>query len=281
MKGELRLAQSWYPGHMAKAISELTATLKLIDVVVEIVDSRAPQATSNPHLSEVVQGLPIVVVLNKADLADPIVTQQWMAYGRARGVAMIPANCQSGRGVREVIDAAVSQAGKSGPSRIRRRLRSAVVGIPNVGKSSFINRVTRRGSAKVGDRPGVTRAKQWIVARSDMEMLDTPGIMPTRVDDPSVWKSLAILGCIDDNLVDMETLSHQLITVLDDVGYPSFRSVYGIEPGVVGVHEILDAIGRRRGCMLPGGIIDTERSAQAFLRDMRQGKLGQISLERP
>lgn len=281
------MAQSWYPGHMAKATAELAASLKLIDVVIEIVDSRAPAATSNPALAQVAGKVPRVVVLNKVDLADARITDAWKTDIRASAGIAVAANSQTGAGISAAIDAAVECARRSGrgggvSGTARRRFRSAVVGIPNVGKSSFINRVSRRGGAKVGDKPGVTRAKQWIVAGPDLELLDTPGIMPTRVDDPLTWTLLCALGCIDDNLFDAEEVCGGALASMSAMGYlAGLAARYAVPEGVDDPAVVIEAVARARGFMLPGGALDLPRASDAFLRDLRAGRLGRISLERP
>lgn len=282
------MAQSWYPGHMAKATAELAASLKLIDVVIEIVDSRAPAATSNPTLAEVAGKVPRVVVLNKADLADPRATDAWKASIRqSGGTASVTANSQTGAGITAAIDAAVECARRSGRGGgvswgARRRFRSAVVGIPNVGKSSFINRVSHRGGAKVGDKPGVTRANQWIVASPELELLDTPGIMPTRVDDAHTWTLLCALGCVDDNLFDAEEVCRGVLAAMADMGARAgVAARYGVLEETDDAAAVVEAVARTRGFMLPGGALDIPRAADTFLRDLRAGRLGRVSLERP
>lgn len=286
------MAQSWYPGHMAKAEAELAAMLKLIDVVIEIVDSRAPTATSNPALAVIAGRLPLVVALNKADLADEATTEAWRRHVRAAGGIAVATNSQTGAGIQAAMRAAVTAA-RSGSSRsgrgggsgkgggLRRRFRSAVVGMPNVGKSSFINRVSRRAGARVGDKPGVTRAKQWIVVGPDLELLDTPGIMPTRVDDQATWMKLCALGCVDDTLFDAEEVCRWLFPVLDEAGYRGFREKYSVQDDLSDPHVILEAVGKAWGLLAPGGAVDTARAALIFLRELRGGKLGRITLERP
>ncbi|MGI6130364.1 MAG: ribosome biogenesis GTPase YlqF [Bacillota bacterium] len=276
---------SWFPGHMAKAVGEIRQNMKLIDVVIEILDARAPRATANPYLDEALGSKPRVLVLNKADLADPRATQAWLNVFGEESAAVVQADCQKGAGVKEAIGLAEKAArsiGRNGRSeRRRRRFRTVVVGIPNVGKSSFINRAARRSGAKTGDRPGVTRAKQWIVVGPSLEMLDTPGIMPPRVDDPAVWFALAAVGCIDDNLLDMESLSQSLISRLGELGAAEFRERYGVPDDMADPHLVLEHVSLKRGCLKSGGEADTERGASLIIRDFRSGKLGRVTLELP
>lgn len=277
---------SWYPGHMAKAVTQLRQSMKLIDVVIEILDARAPRSTENLELSEMVGGKPRVVVLNKADLADPVATQAWTEHYLAIGFRGIPADCKTGEGVPEAVAAAIDAArtgeGACGERRrSRARFRTAVVGIPNVGKSSFINRASKRGRAKTGDHPGVTRAKQWIVIDRDLEMLDTPGIMPPRVGDRRVWLAIAALGCLDDSTYDIEALATALVAQLDDMGLRAYRSRYRVPEECSDPHEVLEHVARSRGCMRTGGKFDTARAADIVVRDFRSGKLGRATLELP
>ncbi len=276
---------SWFPGHMAKAVGEIRQSMKLIDVVIEVLDARAPRATANPYLDEALGSKPRVLVLNKADLADARATQVWLHSLGEESVAAVQADCQKGAGVKEAIGlaekAARSIGRDGGGERRRRRFRTAVVGIPNVGKSSFINRAARRSGARTGDRPGVTRAKQWIVVSPSLEMLDTPGIMPPRVDDPAVWFALAAVGCIDDNLLDMESLSQSVISRLGELGAVEFRERYGVPDDMDDPHLVLEYISLKRGCLKSGGEADTERGANLIVRDFRSGKLGRVTLELP
>lgn len=279
------MGQSWFPGHMAKAIAEIRQSMKLIDVVIEILDARAPRATSNSHLDEALGSKPRVLVLNKSDLADARATEAWLDALGTASAGVVQANCQRGMGVKEAISLAEKAARFTGQEgdreRRRRRFRTVVVGIPNVGKSSFINRAARRSGAKTGDRPGVTRAKQWIVVSPEMEMLDTPGIMPPRVDDPAVWFALASLGCISDDLLDMEGLSISLMSHLCQLGAVQFQQRYGVPADMHDPLLMLEHVSLKRGCLKPGGETDTQRGANLIVRDFRSGKLGRVTLERP
>jgi ribosome biogenesis GTPase A len=277
---------SWYPGHMAKAVTQLRQSMKLIDVIIEILDARAPRATQNTRLSEIVGGKPRVVVLCKADLADPASTRVWAEHYLAAGIRAIPADCKTGEGVPEAIAAAIDAAGAGEGTRAEgrhssARFRTAVLGIPNVGKSSFINRAAKRSRARVGDRPGVTRAKQWIVIDRDLEMLDTPGIMPPRVGDRRIWMAIAALGCLDDSTYDVEMLASALLTQLDSMGIRAYRGRYRVPEECSDPHEALEHVARSRGCMRTGGKFDTARAAEILVRDFRLGKLGRATLELP
>ena len=275
---------SWFPGHMAKAVGEIRQNMKLIDVVIEILDARAPRATANPYLDEALGSKPRVLVLNKADLADSRATQAWLDVLERNPPLWCRPIVRKASGLEAIglAEKAAQSTGRDGcGGRRRRRFRTVVVGIPNVGKSSFINRAARRSGAKTGDRPGVTRAKQWIVVSPGLEMLDTPGIMPPRVDDPAVWFALAAVGCIDDNLLDMESLSQSLISRLGELGAAEFRERYGVPDDMDDPHLVLEHVSLKRGCLKSGGDPDTQRGANLIIRDFRSGKLGRVTLELP
>jgi len=278
------LALSWFPGHMAKAISEIKGLLKLIDVVIEITDARAPLASSNEILSEITGDRPKVVVLNKADLADDKATEEWMKYFENKGCKAVKCNCMLGNGVSDVVKAAKSMSinafKEKGKDR-NKKIRALVVGLPNVGKSSFINRVAKKAKTKVGDKPGVTRSKQWIEVDSGFEILDTPGIMPPKVDDPSVWFCLSALGMIDQDLLDLEALAVSLITVCEKISPESIISKYNLVVENESSAQMLDMIAKKRGCLKQGGIPETDKAAEIVIREFRAGKIGRISLERP
>jgi ribosome biogenesis GTPase A len=269
---------------MARASADLQKHMKIIDVVVELVDARAPSSTSNPELVEITAGKPRVVVLNKADLADASLTPVWVAALRDRGLQATAANSVTGEGVADVIrlasECAAGAPGAAAHAR-GRRVRSGVAGIPNVGKSSFINRVARKSRAKTGDRPGVTRAKQWIVVSRDLEMLDTPGIMPPRVEDPAVWAALSFLGTIDDSLLDREAVAIKLIKFLLDCPPSKLGERFDLPSDVRDPEEILGLVAIRRGCVRTGGVPDLSRAADVVIREFRSGKLGRVTLETP
>ena len=269
---------------MAKAINEIKGLLKLIDVVIEITDARAPLASSNEILAEITGGRPKVVVLNTADLADDRVTGEWMSHFENERYRAVKCNCMLGNGVNDVVKAArgmsLSAFKDKGKDR-NKKVRALVVGLPNVGKSSFINRVAKKAKTKVGDRPGVTRSKQWIEVDPGFEILDTPGIMPPKVDDPSVWFCLSALGMIDQDLLDLEALAVSLITVCEKISPGSIVSKYNLAEGTEGSVQMLEAIARKRGCLRQGGVPETDKASEIVIREFRAGKIGRISLERP
>lgn len=270
------MAYSWYPGHMAKAVRQIKPLLKLIDVVIEIVDARAPQASSNPMLAEIAGGKPSILILNKADLADPSVTDKWITTYKSSGRFPYATNAESGDGIAKAISAF-----RSFDINSRTKARALIVGMPNVGKSSLINRFAKRASTKTGDKPGITRGRQWIDIGS-AELLDTPGIMPLRVGNPDVWMRLCALGIISDDLFDKEKVAKELLQTIAQ-NYPGYlSSKYGSESNtdLESQLEVLERIAAKKGCLSKGGIPDLDKAALLFIKDFRSGRLGRISLER-
>jgi len=278
----------WFPGHMAKTRRKIKESLPLVDAVVELTDARVPQSSRNPELDELTAGKPRILLLGKKDLADPNATAQWIRYFRSQGIYAFAADCKSGRGlnefgplVREALAAKIASNNEKGMTG--KALRLMVVGIPNTGKSSFINKVTGRNRLAVADRPGVTRQNQWAVAGDGIELLDTPGVLWPKFDDPAVGDRLAFIGSVKDEVTDAETIAVRLLTVLA-ADYPDrLTERYKLtEDDLAGESwEVLEAIGRRRGMLIRGGEVDTERAANTLLDEYRGGKLGKITLERP
>ena len=276
---------SWFPGHMAKTRRMITAEIKNMDAVCEILDARIPLSSRNPDVDELTAGKPRLVVLNRVDQADPGETRRWAAYFREKGYAVLEANAKGGAGtaqfaaaVRELLRdklAAWAQRGQAG-----RTVRVMVLGIPNVGKSTFINKVARRKTARAEDRPGVTRSKQWVPVDSTLELLDTPGILWPRFDDPEVGKRLAFTGAIKDDVVDMEELACCLMDYLSRRYAPVLAERYKIEvePEDSG-YDLLEKAGRKRGFLMRGAQVDTQRMARVLLDEFRGGKLGRFTLE--
>lgn len=267
----------WFPGHMKKAERMMQDSLKLVDVVCEVADARIPRASRNPDLDGIIAGRkPRLLILNRADQADPAVTALWRAYYQERGVAFMECDASSGRGVRNFPQALRALRDKTGP------MRAMVVGVPNVGKSTFINRVSGRKTAAVSDRPGVTRGKQWITVDSQLELLDTPGILWPRFDDPATGERLAFTGAVKDEVLDGEDLAAKLLVTLRDLYPEAVRARYKIalEPEKQG-WELLEDCAGSRGFLMAGGAVNTERMAAVLLDEFRGGKLGRISLERP
>ena len=277
----------WFPGHMAKTRRLIKESLPLVDGVTELLDARIPYSSSNPELGELINNKPRIVLLNKCDLADKDTTRQWVEYYKKTGITAIPVDCRSGKGlnnyisaVREVLKDKIRQNEERGmPGKA---LRIMVVGIPNTGKSSFINRMAGAAKAKVADKAGVTRQNQWFTIGNGIELLDTPGVLWPKFDDPKVGDRLAFIGSVKDEILDSETLAVRLLEVMKN-DYPErLAERYKIndfsdkEPW-----EVLEMIGKKRGMMIKGGEIDTERASVMLLAEYRGGRLGTISLEKP
>ena len=267
----------WFPGHMKKAERMMADSLKLVDAVCEIVDARIPYSSRNPDLDEIIAGRkPRLLVLNRADQADPAVTALWREHYKNTGVMFMECDARSGRGVKEFSQKIRTLTGKSGP------LRAMVAGVPNVGKSTFINKVSGRKAAAASDRPGVTRGKQWIYVDNQLELLDTPGILWPRFDDPAVGERLVYTGAVKDLVVDTEDLAAKLLVLLREYYPKAVTERYKIEldPEAQG-WQLLESCARKRGFLIARGEVDTERMAAILLDEFRGGKLGRISLERP
>lgn len=272
---------------MAKTRRQIKEMLPVIDAVTELLDARIPMSSRNPELDELTEKKPRIVLLNKTDLADEKATAEWVRYFRSQGSQALPVDCRSGRGlnayrplVRKVLAdkiAANEQKGMAG-----KPLRIMVVGIPNTGKSSFINRMAGSGKAEVADRPGVTRQNRWFNIGSGIELLDTPGILWPKFEDREVGDKIAFIGSVKDTVVDSETMAIRLLEVLARDYRELLVSAYKLG-GTDGMeaYEILEAIARRRGMLISGGECDTERAAKTLLNEYKGGKLGKISLERP
>ena len=276
---------SWFPGHMTKTRRMIAAEIGHMDAVCEILDARIPLASRNPDVDELTAGKPRLVVLNRADQADPGQTRRWAAYFREKGYAVLEANAKGGAGtaqfaaaVRELLRDKLEAYAQKG--QVGRVVRVMVLGIPNVGKSTFINKVARRKTAKAEDRPGVTRSKQWVPVDSTLELLDTPGILWPRFDDPEVGKRLAFTGAIKDDVVDMEELVCCLMDYLSRRYAPVLAERYKIEvePEDSG-YDLLEKAGRKRGFLMRGAQVDTQRMARVLLDEFRGGKLGRFTLE--
>lgn len=276
---------SWFPGHMTKTRRMITAEIKNMDAVCEILDARIPLSSRNPDVDELTAGNPRLVVLNRVDQADPGETRRWAAYFRGKGYAVLEANAKGGAGtaqfaaaVRELLRDKLAAWADRG--QVGRTVRIMVLGIPNVGKSTFINKVAHRKTARAEDRPGVTRSKQWVPVDSTLELLDTPGILWPRFDDPEVGKRLAFTGAIKDDVVDMEELACCLMDYLSRRYAPVLAERYKIEvePEDSG-YDLLEKAGRKRGFLMRGAQVDTQRMARVLLDEFRGGKLGRFTLE--
>ena len=276
---------SWFPGHMTKTKRMIASEIQHMDAVCEILDARIPLSSRNPDVDDLTAGKPRLIVLNRADQADPAQTRRWSQYFRAKGWAVLEANAKGGMGtekfaaaVRELLrDKLEAYAAKGQVGRV---VRVMVLGIPNVGKSTFINKVAKRKTAKAEDRPGVTRSKQWVPVDATLELLDTPGILWPKFDDPEVGKRLAFTGAVKDDVLDIEELACYLMDYLAahyaDVLTERYK--IDVEAGDSG-YDLLEKAGRKRGFLMRGAQVDTERMARILLDEFRGGKLGRFTLE--
>lgn len=275
----------WYPGHMTKAMRMMQENIKLIDVIIEIVDARTPLSSRNPDISKLSANKIKVILLNKYDLADEKYTIEWKKYYEDQGYHTALVNSKAGKGVRAVNNV-IMEACHDKIERDRKRgiinrpVRAMIVGIPNVGKSTFINSFAGKACAKTGDKPGVTKGKQWIRLNKNVELLDTPGVLWPKFEDQLVGLRLALIGSIRDEVLQIEELATELINVLRDM-YPSMLEDYlGCE--LIGEsYELLDKYADKRGCRLKGNLSDTGKAATLLLDDYRAGKIGRITLELP
>ena len=278
---------SWFPGHMTKTRRMITAEIANMDAVCEIIDARIPMSSRNPDLDELTAGKPRIVVLNRVDQADSAQTKRWAAYFRSLGYAVIEVDAKSGAGVKQFAPAVRALlrdkiAAYEAKGQVGRVLRVMILGIPNVGKSTFINKVSGRKSAKAEDRPGVTRGKQWVPVDKTLELLDTPGILWPKFEDPEVGVRLAFTGAIRDDVIDTEELAGRLMSYLG-AQYPAAlleRYKITVEEGEDGF-ALLEKAGRKRGFLISGGEVDTERMSRILLDEFRGGKLGRFTLEQP
>ena len=275
----------WYPGHMTKTRRMIADQIKNVDAVCEILDARIPVSSRNPDVDALTAGKPRLIVLNRVDQADPEATKQWAAYFRAKGCAVLEANAKGGMGtaqfaaaVRELLRDKLTAYAEKG--QIGRTVRVMVLGIPNVGKSTFINKVAHRKTARAEDRPGVTRSKQWVPVDRTLELLDTPGILWPKFDDVEVGKRLAFTGAIKDDVMDIEELACYLMEYLGRHYAAVLTERYKIEVVESDTgYDLLTKAGRKRGFLMRGGEVDTERMARILLDEFRGGKLGRFTLE--
>lgn len=279
----------WFPGHMTKTKRQIQASLKLVDAVAEILDARIPLSSKNPDLQKLIQNKPKVVLLNKCDMANHTATSRWIDYYASQGITAIAVDCKSGKGLNKFAPA-VNNVLSERRERLKAKgmvnpmLRIMIVGIPNVGKSSFINRVAKQNRAKVEDRPGVTRGNQWYSIAKNIEMLDTPGVLWPKFDDKIVGERLAFTGAVKDQILDTELLAVRLLDFLRSLKPADFIARFKLEDidlDAIDSYELLNVIGKKRGMLISGGEIDTERAAIMLLDEFRSGKLGRITLEMP
>ena len=288
---------NWYPGHMAKTKRQIIEDLKLIDIVVEILDARIPLASRNPDIEQYVQNKDRLIILNKYDLADETQNKQWIEYFKSKGIETVLVNSNTGEGIHNAIKKIEEIYEKnsqkySGKGRIGKSIRVMVIGIPNVGKSSFINRITKKNSAQVGNRPGVTRQKQWVRINGNIELLDTPGVLWPKFESEEVALNLAFTGTIKDDVIETIEVGFNLLKVLVNEYRSLIISRYKLDEGEVQrileldaeenekILEIMHWIGKKRGALRSGGEIDEEKTAKIILEDFRSGKIGRITLEK-
>lgn len=276
----------WFPGHMAKARREVTEKLKLVDIIFELVDARIPFSSRNPMIDEIIQHKPRLVLLNKADMADKEATKEWIAFFAEKGIKALAVNAQAGEGLKSITSAA-QELLKDKFDRLRakgvkpRAIRAMIVGIPNVGKSTLINRLAKRNIAKTGNTPGVTKAQQWIKVGKEMELLDTPGILWPKFEDQEVGIKLAITGAIKDTLLNLQDLTIYTIKFLERKYPERLKDRYKLQNVPDDVVELFDHIGTLRGVLTGGGLVDYDKVAELVIREIRSEKFGPLSLETP
>lgn len=279
----------WFPGHMTKTKRQIQSSLKLVDAVAEIIDARIPDSSRNPDLAKLVQNKPRVILLNKCDMANQTATKMWIDYFKKQNLVAIPVDCKSGRGldkfapaVNTVMSHKIARLKEKG--MVNPTIRIMIVGIPNVGKSSFINKMVKKNRAKVEDRPGVTRGNQWYTIAKNLEMLDTPGVLWPKFDDKTVGEHLAFTGAVKDQILDIELLAVRLLDFIKKLKPADFITRFKLENEDfenIDSYELLKMIGKKRGMLVSGGEIDTERAAIMLLDEFRSAKLGRITVEMP
>ncbi|MDT2045775.1 ribosome biogenesis GTPase YlqF [Priestia aryabhattai] len=277
----------WFPGHMAKARRQVTEKLKLIDIVYELVDARIPQSSRNPMIDEIIVNKPRIVLLNKTDKADPRMTEEWLRYYREQGVQALAIDAQAGKGMKQIVSLSKEilhekfERMKAKGIKKPRAIRAMIVGIPNVGKSTLINRLASKKIAKTGDRPGVTQAQQWIKVGSELELLDTPGILWPKFEDQTVGYKLATTGAIKDTIVNMQDICVYALRFLSRYYPVNLKERYGLEEIPEDIVELFDAIASKRGCIMSGGMVDYDKTAELVLREIRTDKLGMLTFDDP
>lgn len=279
----------WFPGHMTKTKRQIQASLKLVDAVAEIIDARIPVSSRNPDLDSIIQNKPRVVLMNKCDMADPSSTQKWINYFKNNGIVAIPIDCKTGRGINKFVSS-VNEVLKEKIEKQKAKgllnptVRVMIVGIPNVGKSTFINRISKNRKAKAEDKPGVTRGNQWFTINKGFEVLDTPGVLWPKFEDKIVGERLAFTGAVKDQIMDTELLAMRLLDSLKVEKNPIFVERFKLQNEPIEdieSYELLELIGRKRGMLISGGEIDTERAAIMLLDEYRSAKLGKYTFELP
>ena len=281
-----RMNIQWYPGHMTKTRRQIEADLKLVDAVCEIVDARIPVSSRNPDIDAICGNKPRIVILNRMDLADDASTKVWCNYFKNKGIAAVATDCKSKKGVSQFLPTVRSvlkeKVERNAARGMKKALRIMIVGIPNVGKSTFINQISGRKGAKAENRPGVTRGKQWVTVDTELLLLDTPGILWPKFEDPEVGMMLAYTGAVKENVIDLEELACKLMELLQKYYPQTLINRYGLDLSEEKQgYELLEAAGKKRGYLLARGEINTERMAKVLLDEYRGGKLGRFTLEMP
>ncbi|MEH7387053.1 ribosome biogenesis GTPase YlqF [Bacillus sp. JJ1521] len=276
----------WFPGHMAKARRQVTEKLSLIDIVFELVDARIPASSRNPMIDEIIKNKPRLLLLNKADMADPKVTKEWIEYYKENGVHALAINSQAGNGMKQIVSEArvilKEKFDKMAAKGIRpRAIRALIVGIPNVGKSTLINRLAKRNIAQTGDRPGITKAQQWIKVGKELELLDTPGILWPKFEDQEVGLKLATTGAIKDTILNLQDIAVYALRFLEE-NYPeNLKERFNLEEIPEDIVLLFDEIAKRRGTRMSGGVTDYDKTAELIIREIRTEKLGSLTFEKP
>ncbi|ASS91576.1 ribosome biogenesis GTPase YlqF [Aeribacillus pallidus] len=278
----------WFPGHMAKARRQVVEKLKLIDIVYELVDARIPQSSRNPMIDDIIANKKRILILNKKDMADESITKEWIQYYKEQGIASIAIDSQTGSGLKQIVQLSKEllekEREKMKAKGVKpRAIRALIVGIPNVGKSTLINRLAGRNIAKTGDRPGITKQQSWIKTGKELELLDTPGILWPKFEDEEVGLKLAATGAIKDEILNLQDVAAYAMQYLIKHYPDRLMDRYQID-NLSNENEIVDLfdhIGKKRGCLSAGGLIDYDKTAEVFIRDVRTLKLGKISFDRP
>ena len=288
---------NWYPGHMAKTKRQISEDIKLIDIIIEILDSRIPISSRNPDIAQITKNKDKIIILNKSDLADAKQNELWVQYFKNKGQTAILADCNNGKGINEILRAVEKQKSSeleeyAKKGRTGRKIRAMVLGIPNVGKSSFINRVAKNSNLEVGNKPGVTKKKQWIRVNDKIELLDTPGVLWPKFESEQVALNLSYTGTIKDDVLPKTEIAYQLLKFLLENYRQNIIERYKLdasyieetlnkpEPENFNIYEIMLQIGKKRGCIISGGEVDDEKTAKIIIDDFRSGKIGKITLEK-
>ena len=292
---ENKMNINWYPGHMAKTRKQIAEDLKIIDIVIELLDARIPVSSQNPDIAQIIKGKKKIIVLNKCDLADEKESKKWISYFESKNIPAVLVDSNTGRGIDNVIrkiekimDEEKEIQAKKG--RVGRKIRAMILGIPNVGKSSFINRISKKTTAEVGNKPGVTKQKQWIRINEKVELLDTPGVLWPKFESEEVALHLAFTGTIKEDVLEKTEVAYSLVKFLLENARENLCNRYGFKneyieevlnrdnPENFNIYEIMLEIGKKRGCMISGGIVDEEKTAKIILDEFKNGKLGRITL---